>query len=80
MTVTVFSQPQCVQCNATYRGLDAKGIQYEVVELSENPDRLEEVKALGYMRAPVVIAGDEHWSGYRPDKINELAEKVAAAA
>lgn len=79
MTVTVFSQPQCTQCMATYRGLDAKGIQYEVVELAEHPDRLAEVKALGYLRAPVVVAGDEHWSGFRPDKIAELADKVKAA-
>ncbi|MCP6053616.1 NrdH-redoxin, partial [Klebsiella pneumoniae] len=25
------------------------------------------------MQAPVVIAGEEHWSGFQPDKINALA-------
>jgi glutaredoxin-like protein NrdH len=26
------------------------------------------------MQAPVVITDKDHWSGFRPDKINELAE------
>lgn len=80
MTVTVYTKPACVQCNATYRALDAKGIEYEIQDLSQNPDALTQVKALGYMQAPVVVAGESHWSGYRPDKIAELAEKVAPAA
>ena len=79
MTVTVYTKPSCVQCNATYRALDAKGINYTITSLADDPDALEQVKALGYMQAPVVIAGDEHWSGFRPDKINELASKVEAA-
>ena len=34
MTVTVYTKPSCVQCNATYRALDSKGIEYEVLDLS----------------------------------------------
>ncbi len=37
------------------------------------------VRGLGYLQAPVVIAGDEHWSGFRPDQINALAAKVSAS-
>lgn len=79
MTVTVYTKPSCVQCNATYRALDAKGINYTITSLADDPIALERVKALGYMQAPVVIAGDDHWSGFRPDKISELADKVKAA-
>ena len=32
----VYSKPNCVQCNATYRALDAKNIPYRVVDLSED--------------------------------------------
>ena len=28
MALTVYSKPSCVQCTATYRALDAKGIEY----------------------------------------------------
>ena len=73
MVVTVYTKPQCVQCNMTYRALDAKGISYTKVDITEDAQALEMVKSLGYMQAPVVIAGDEHWSGFQPDKINALA-------
>lgn len=72
--VTVYTKPACVQCNATYRALDAQGTPYEVVDMSQNPEALEQVKALGYMQAPVVMTpGGEHWSGFDPDRIKSLA-------
>lgn len=75
--VKVFTRPSCVQCTATYRALDAKGIEYEVIDVSEDAQALEEVKALGYLQAPVVIVDSDHWSGFRPDKIEELAARLA---
>lgn len=73
MTVTVYSQPACVQCTATTRALDAKGIAYRVIDLSQDAAALAQVLALGYKQAPVVIAGDAHWAGFRPDMIGRLA-------
>lgn len=78
MSIVVYTKPSCVQCNATYRALDSKGINYEVKDLSEDESALNRMKELGYLQAPVVIAGEDHWSGFRPDKIAELAEKLAA--
>ena len=77
MAITVYTKPSCVQCNATYRALDSKGIEYEVHDLSQDPAALEQVKALGYLQAPVVITDEDHWSGFRPDKIDELAARLA---
>ena len=37
---------------------------------------LEKVKALGYLQAPVVITDEDHWAGFRPDKIDELAARL----
>lgn len=85
MTITVFTKPSCVQCTATYRALDSKGIEYVVRDLSEDDSALEMVKELGYLQAPVVLAeglpsgkSTEHWSGFRPDKIAELSTRMAA--
>lgn len=71
----VYSKPSCVQCTATYRALDAKGIEYTVVDLTTNPAALEYVMdELGYSAAPVVVASDQdHWSGFRPDLIDKHA-------
>lgn len=73
MTVTVYSKPACVQCDATKRALDNKGIVYSVIDLTEDAAAMEHVTGLGYRQAPVVIAGGDHWAGFRPDKIGALA-------
>ncbi len=78
MTITVYSKPACVQCNATYRALDKLGVDYTVIDVTEDASALETVKGLGYMQAPVVVTDDAHWSGFRPDKITELAAKAAS--
>lgn len=78
MTITMYSKPSCVQCNATYRKLDEGGLEYEIVDLTQDAAALEAVKALGHQTAPVVIVREggevlDHWGGYRPDKIEALA-------
>ncbi|WP_285724429.1 glutaredoxin-like protein NrdH [Psychromicrobium xiongbiense] len=80
MTVTVYTKPACVQCNATYRALDRKGITYHSVDVSQDPAALERVRALGYLQAPVVVTDEDHWSGFRPDKIAALTEVSASAS
>lgn len=73
MSVVVYTKPSCVQCSATFRALDAKGIEYETVNLLENGDALVKIKNLGYLQAPVVVTDLEHWGGFRPDKIAKLS-------
>jgi len=71
--ITVYSKPACVQCDATKRALDAAGVEFKVVDVTEDADAMALVTSLGYRQAPVVVAGSDHWSGFRPDKIKSLA-------
>lgn len=71
--VTVCTKSDCVQCNATYRALDKEEVDYSIVDLTENPSARDRAMGLGYLQAPVVVAGDQHWSGFRPDRIAALA-------
>lgn len=71
--IIVYSKPACVQCTATTREMDRKGINYNVIDLTKDETAFNTVKDMGYMQAPVVVAGDDHWSGFRPDKISALA-------
>ncbi|MHA6969450.1 glutaredoxin-like protein NrdH (plasmid) [Glutamicibacter bergerei] len=64
----VYSKPNCVQYSATYRALDKKGIEYQKIDVSQDPRSLEFIRSLGYAQAPVVVTGQDHWSGFRPDK------------
>ena len=73
MTITVYSKPACAQCTATTRALSARGLDFEVIDLTEDDAAMTRVQELGYRQAPVVMAGDDHWAGFRPDKIGALA-------
>jgi glutaredoxin-like protein NrdH len=73
MTVTVYTTPTCVQCESTKKLMDKNGIEYSVVDLTQDDAAMAMVRGLGYASAPVVVAGDSHWSGFRPDKISSLA-------
>ena len=73
MSITVYSKPACVQCTATTRALEAKGISFDLVDLTEDAAAMEMVQGLGYRQAPVVVAGEDHWAGFRPDLIGLLA-------
>ena len=73
MTITVYSKPACVQCSATTRALEARGLAYRLIDLTEDDDAMELVTSMGYRQAPVVVAGEAHWAGFRPDMIGSLA-------
>lgn len=77
--VIVYTKPACPQCDATKKQLDKAGVSYDAVDMSVDTDAREKVMALGYMAAPVVVAGEDHWSGFRPDRIKALASASAAA-
>lgn len=78
--ITVYSTPRCVQCKLTHSWLDSRGIPYRSVDLSQSPDDMAAVKALGYAAAPVVIVNNDgdvrngkHFFGFRPDLLAEFA-------
>ena len=71
--ITVYSKPSCVQCTATYRALDNRGVAYEVVDLTAQPGEvIEGFKARGFMQAPIVVTDSDEWAGFRPDKVAAL--------
>lgn len=84
--ITIYTTPECRQCKMTKDWLDTKGIIYSTVDLSQDEQALEAVKALGYAKAPVVIVNDDgdthnekHWFGFRPDLLQEFTTQREAA-
>lgn len=71
--ITLYTKPACVQCTASKRALD--GITYTTIDVTEDAAARDYVMGLGYLQAPVVVAGQDHWSGFRPDRIRELASQ-----
>ena len=72
MSVTVYTLPSCVQCDSTKKFMSKNDIEFVEVDLTQDSEAYELVKSLGYAAAPVVVAGEDHWSGFRPDKIQSI--------
>lgn len=72
--VTVYSKPNCVQCDATKRLMDKLDISYNTIDITQDTEAFDKIVGMGFMAAPVVITDDDSWSGFNPDKINRLAE------
>jgi glutaredoxin-like protein NrdH len=72
MTVIVYSNPNCTACEQTKRFLTVKGIQFESKMIQDSPEVFSLIEEKGYTSAPVVVAGDESWSGFRLEKLSTL--------
>ena len=76
MSVIVYTKPSCVQCNATYRALDKAGIEYSSIDITQDDEARDNLIALGYQQAPVVVTPTESWTGFQPDRIKALADSL----
>ena len=79
--ITVYTNPGCVQCDATKKYLSDRNTTFETVDLSTDELALAAVKDLGYMQAPVVFVrypngSETHWSGFQPSRLDGF---IAAA-
>lgn len=74
--VYLYTKSNCVQCTATRKALENRNISYTQIDIEKDQEALSLVKQKGFLSAPVVIAGDDAWSGFRPDKISQLAQST----
>lgn len=80
MSVTVYTLPSCPQCDQTKKYLTRNDITFSVIPLEDNEEATNMVKALGYQSAPVVVAGESHWSGFRMDRLTSLVAELNPVA
>lgn len=69
--VTVYTKPNCVQCNMTKKYLDDRGVEYSTVDITQDSEALDKIINQGFKAAPVVNAGSEWWAGFKPDLIDK---------
>lgn len=88
MTITLYSKPSCVACDATKRKFDKSGLSktdYVEVDISKDADALAFARGLdpAYAQAPIVLVqrpdgSSVHWAGYSPDSIERYITKELA--
>ena len=76
--IRVYTTPNCVQCDMTKKVLKRAEVEFEVIDLSQDEESMAMVKAMGYSAAPVVVAGSDHWSGFKNEKLKDAIDKARA--
>ncbi|WP_346730642.1 glutaredoxin domain-containing protein [Leucobacter allii] len=74
----MYTKERCVQCDMTKRLMSQLGVEF-VEEDAMDEGNLLAFKELGFLAAPVVAVGesrDDMWSGFRPDRIKEIAQRL----
>lgn len=79
MSIIIYTRTDCVQCHATKRAMESRGVAFEMVNIDQVPEAADTLRAQGFRQLPVVVAGETSWSGFRPDMINRLSAQVARA-
>ncbi|HEO9838990.1 TPA: glutaredoxin-like protein NrdH [Enterobacter kobei] len=79
MSIIIYTRNNYVQCHATKRAMESRGMVFEMVNIDQQPEAAETLRAQGFRQLPVVIAGETRWSGFRPDMINRLSAQAASA-
>lgn len=69
--VTVYTKPNCVQCNMTKKYLDDRKVEYSIIDITKDSEALDKIINQGFKAAPVVDANGEWWAGFQPDLIDK---------
>ena len=80
MDVTIYSKPNCPQCDATKRKFTKEGVAFREVDVSEDRRAFMRVRdEWGYQRVPVIeVRGegfDVRWDGFRPDRMKAVIDE-----
>ena len=79
MSIIIYTRNDCVQCHATKRAMESRGVAFEMVNVDQVPEAADTLRKQGFRQLPVVVAGETSWSGFRPDMINRLSAHAARA-
>lgn len=85
MTISVYSKPNCIQCDRTQKYLDDNDVNYLYFDISTDPEALEAARAYGFASAPIVVVEEsgkhvDAWGGFRIDKLMETASAARTLA
>ena len=76
MKITLWTKPNCPQCEMTKKVFDQEQIIYQVKRLDKSPKATERFIEMGFMSAPIVETDDRRWAGFRISKIRSLANHL----
>lgn len=73
MNVKIFSKNNCMQCKMVKRFLAENKIDFEEVNIDEQPEAISWLKDQGFQSVPVITSDALTVIGFRPDQLRHLA-------
>lgn len=73
--IIVYSQRYCPYCAAATALLSSKGVEYEVIDIGQQPERRAEMleRSSGARTVPQIFIGERHIGGF--DDMNALDKR-----
>lgn len=78
--ITVYTKPNCQQCNAVKRFLKASKVEFYTDDLTlpENAQNLAWFKSQGFLSAPITVYGAHTVPGFNPGALEALVTAYRA--
>ena len=70
--ITVYSKPNCMQCEFSKKYLEDKGVEFKEINVFEDDEALAMLRDKGYSQMPVVDINGEFHTGFRPDVLAKV--------
>lgn len=79
--IKVYSKPNCPYCDMAKQLLESRGVAYESVDISVDPDARQMLMDAGFRSVPQIYNGTHHipggYQGLAGMTADEFADKVA---
>ena len=65
--ITVYSKPNCMQCEFAKKYLNDKDVKFKEINVFEDEESLAMLRDEGYSQMPVVDVNGEFHTGFQPN-------------
>ena len=65
--ITIYSKPNCMQCEFAKKYLNEKGVEFKEINVFEDKESMQYLLNGGYAQLPVVDIGGEFHTGFQPN-------------
>lgn len=72
--VTVYSSDSCPNCESLKKALAMKGIEYQEINIAQQPDQADQLRERGFRQLPVVDSNGEWMSGFTASNFQRIVK------
>lgn len=70
--ITVYSKPNCMQCEFTKKYLNDKDVEFEEIDVFEDDEALAMLRDKGFSQMPAVDVNGEFHTGFQPNVLAKV--------